>query len=119
MDLKQLRYIQSAIRTAYKKMPNAMDGSRKPGDIAWTEARVGYGKYKCAHCNGIFGPTEVQRDHVQPVIDPFTGFVDWNTFHERVEPSVEGWSILCKPCHHKKSAAENAIRRKVKRNAIK
>ncbi len=114
MDPKQIRYIQNAIRTAYKKMPANADGTRKPGDIAWNEARVGYGKYRCATCAGIFGPTEVHRDHIEPCIDPSTGFVDWNTYHARVNPGPEGWAILCKPCHYKKSKAENATRRKVK-----
>lgn len=112
MDKRQLAYIQSAIRTAYKKMPQAKDGSKKAIDECWTNARVGYGKYKCNICQGIFGPKEVHRDHVEPVIDPTTGFVDWNTFHERVNPPLEGWQILCHDCHHTKSAEENRLRRK-------
>lgn len=84
-----------------------------------TKARVERGKYECAKCKGIFGPKEVQRDHIIPVDDPHTGFVDWNTYVERLFCGVEGLQCLCKPCHDTKSQMENVVRRDVKREKTK
>jgi 5-methylcytosine-specific restriction endonuclease McrA len=83
------------------------------------QARVERGKYRCAHCKSVVGRQEVQVDHVEPVIDPAVGFPvtetgadDWNSFIARLLPARSGWQVLCKPCHHQKSAAENARRKK-------
>jgi len=82
-----------------------------PRSLVMKEARVARGKYRCAECGEVFGRQEVQVDHVHPVINPETGFVDWNTYIARLFCPKSGWQILCKPDHHKKSAQENAIRR--------
>jgi 5-methylcytosine-specific restriction endonuclease McrA len=105
MDKKQRAWLQSKIRLEFAKMPG-----HKPRDEAWKKARVSYGKYQCAHCQQLFGPKEVERDHVDPVIDPATGFVDWNTWFARLDCPTEGFQILCITCHDKKSAEENRRR---------
>jgi 5-methylcytosine-specific restriction endonuclease McrA len=107
MDKKQRDWLCSKIRIEFAKMPGY-----KPRDEIWKQARVGYGKYQCALCKGIFGPKDVQRDHIEPVVDPATGFVDWNTWFARLDAPIEGWQVICKPCHYKKSAEENSKRKK-------
>lgn len=79
-------------------------------------ARVARGKYRCAMCKGEnFGPKEIQLDHIQPVIDPHVGFVDWNTYIERLFCDVPNWQLLCKPCHNTKTDMENLIRDEAKK----
>ena len=56
----------------------------------------------------------VFADHIKPVIDPLTGFVDYNTYVERLFVSLKGYQCLCKACHDAKTAEENAIRRQAK-----
>jgi 5-methylcytosine-specific restriction endonuclease McrA len=75
-------------------------------------ARVSRGEYKCRHCNKIHSRSEIQVDHVKPVV-PVTGWDDWAGFIERLFCGAEDLQILCKPCHGIKSKAENAIRRQV------
>lgn len=80
------------------------------------KARVARGQYKCAGCGGVFKHGEFQLDHVQPVIDPHTGFTDWNSFMERMFCDIDGWQILCKDlCHKYKTQRENEIRKQVKK----
>lgn len=89
------------------------EGSQpKPHNVAWTEARRGWGKYECASCKSLFGPKEVDKDHIEPIIDPETLSQDMNQFMVRALGPIQ---ILCKPCHKKKSAKEAAIRAKTRK----
>lgn len=48
-------------------------------------------------------------DHKTPVVDPNVGFVDWNTFIERLFCEEEGFQILCWECHTKVTKEERTI----------
>lgn len=86
-----------------------------PRKQAIVNARVERGVYKCATCEGLFGPKEIQLDHKIPVVDEEIGFVDWNTYIERLFCDVENFQVLCKPCHETKTFFEQEIRKQVKR----
>jgi hypothetical protein len=93
-----------------------MSYSWPPRKEAIKRARVSRGKYKCATCEGQdFGPKDIQVDHIIPVINPHTGFTDWNDFIERLFCGVEGFSVKCKVCHDAKTLTENFIRKEVKK----
>lgn len=95
-------FVKFALRRASLKWP--------PRNQAMRNARVERGKYKCAMCEEIFGPTEVQLDHIKPVVDIQEGFVDLNTYVERLLPYEDGWQCLCKSCHDIKTSIEDAMR---------
>ena len=86
-----------------------------PRKEAIKKARVARGQYKCASCEKIFGPKEIQLDHKIPVVDEEIGFVDWNTYIERLFCDAENFQVLCKPCHETKTFFEQEIRKQVKR----
>jgi 5-methylcytosine-specific restriction endonuclease McrA len=90
-----------------------------PRHQALTNARVSRGKYRCAGCKELFGPKEVHRDHINPVVDP--AFV--KTIEEEILSMfspLENYQILCKNCHLEKSIEENRRRRvKSKRKVTK
>lgn len=85
------------------------------------QAKVGYGLYKCAECGDIGPPTlppeegkknrvkNIAADHIEPVVDPNVGFVDWNTFIDRLFVELQGWQALCHKCHTIKTREENTI----------
>lgn len=75
-------------------------------------AKVERGKYKCALCEDVIGYREINVDHIVPVVDPADGFKDWNTYVERMFCAVEGFQILCVPCHDKKTEYERQLRKK-------
>lgn len=54
-------------------------------------------------------------DHIDPVIDIDIGFVDWNTYIERLFVGVEGWQLLCTGCHQLKTSLEQEYRRATKK----
>lgn len=85
-----------------------------PRKEAIKNARVARGEYKCATCEGIFGPKQIQLDHITPVIDEEQGFIDWNTYIDRLFCDTEGFQVLCRTCHSAKSFLENEIRKQVR-----
>lgn len=109
MDPKKVSAaVKAALRLAYRNMKDT------PGKRAFLAARVSYGKYKCAKCTQLFGPTMVKRDHIDPV-DPLEGWISWDDFiHRLFFGSIQ---VLCKECHDSKTKIENAARRKAKKNA--
>ena len=77
---------------------------------AMQNARVERGKYLCNECKEVFGPKEIILDHIEPVIDPKEGFVDWNSFISRLFVPAEGFQILCKQCSDNKTLIEDQMR---------
>lgn len=77
---------------------------------AMQNARVERGKYKCNSCGDLFGPKQIILDHIEPVVDPKVGWVDWNTFIERLFVPAEKFQILCHACSDVKTALEDAMR---------
>lgn len=86
-----------------------------PRKQAIKNARVERGKYTCNICKNIFGPKEIQLDHIEPVIHEEDGFVDWNNYLDRLFCDEAGFQVLCRPCHEAKTFLENQIRVQVKR----
>ena len=94
--------------------------------------------FRCAECGRLFFGQEwlpskkglkktniMAIDHIKPVVDPRTGFVDWNTYIDRMFfMGAEGLQILCNypgerdgkiSCHHAKTAKEKGISAQIKR----
>lgn len=102
----------------------------KPRNDCFKKARTRHGYYRCASCgeevpNTIKVAGEQKRmqyvfaDHIEPVVDPRRGFVDWNEYVARLFVDASGYQLLCKPCHEAKSNKENELRRKTKRENSK
>lgn len=102
-------------------------GSRRwaPKNEVKKEARVTRGKYKCKSCNKTVGASKVidgKRvnnvfvDHINPIVDPNTGFTTWDDFIERLFCEKDNLQLLCKSCHDKKSYKEKEIAKKRKQN---
>lgn len=66
------------------------------------------GQWECAKCKQIFKRTDLHGDHEQPVIDPLVGFIDWNTYMDRL--FLGQIQPLCKECHALKTKQENEVR---------
>ena len=67
-------------------------------------------QYTCVECDKTFSSTQVQVDHIKPVVDPKVGFVNWDTFIERLFVDESKMQILCLKCHKEKSKAEQLKR---------
>lgn len=84
---------------------------------AMTNARVERGRYKCAHCEELFGPKEVDLDHRFPVVDPKTGWVSWDDYIARLFCPADQFDVLCKQCHSNKTILEDTMREHYKTKA--
>ena len=72
--------------------------------------------FQCCECKKDFPQKDVQIDHIDPVIDPHVGFVSWDVVIERMYCEIEGFQVMCKPCHKLKTNVENEIAKR-RRNA--
>lgn len=107
-------FITSTLRSGFRRWP--------PKWEALKEAYVGKKKneksgkiashYECASCHNHFTSTNVQVDHVEPVVDVDKGFESWDKFIERLYCTTENLQVLCKPCHLKKTKEEKKRRLK-------
>lgn len=91
-------FIRSLLRQGSKRWP--------PRREAMNEARVPYvgpnkrqkWLYVCAKCGWAAKATEVQIDHIIPC-GTLKSYDDLPGFVERLFCEVEGFQVLCKPCH--------------------
>ena len=105
-------FLTSAIRSGFRRFPNKYIAlknafidrkvNKKTGKLA--------AHYKCAMCKKAYVAKDVAVDHVLPVVDPVVGFVDWDTYIDRMYCTVDNLQVLCTACHKKKTAEERSIR---------
>lgn len=74
------------------------------------DAKVSRGFYKCASCNELFGPKEIQMDHRIPVINVKTSFTTWDDYVKSLYCEKSNFTALCINCHASKTAIENEMR---------
>ena len=77
---------------------------------AMQAARVARGQYRCAMCQDLFKAKEVDLDHIEPVVDPKTGFTTWDDYIDRLYCPAEGFQVICHVCHSHKTSLEDAMR---------
>ena len=110
-------FIKSALRAASSRWPPKYqclaNSYTRTGDnpTSGRQAKL----YRCADCGGEFSSTNVQVDHIQPVIDPNVGFIDWDEVIKRMFCEEDGFQVLCKPCHKIKTDAEKALAKERKK----
>lgn len=114
-------FIKSALRSASMKWA--------PIQQVKKEARVRRGFYQCSGCGEVVPATlppkpgnkrrikNVLVDHIDPIIDPHTGFTTWDDFVDRLFCEKENLQVLCHACHQEKCEEERQIATERKRNA--
>jgi 5-methylcytosine-specific restriction endonuclease McrA len=107
-------FVTSALRAASRRWPPKYKALK----VAFVGRKVNTktGKlamhYKCANCCKHFVATDVQVDHIEPVVDPIKGFQTWDIFINRIFCEIENLQTLCKPCHKIKTDLEKQERKK-------
>lgn len=61
--------------------------------------------YRCNVCKELFKDKEMDLDHIDPVI-PKEGFDSWDGVITRLFCDVDGFQMICKSCHEKKTKSE-------------
>lgn len=107
--------IRSALRRTFSRSPMVREVMMKvrrerpwykQDGSAAAKPRV---EYMCSQCANWHMGKDIQVDHATPVVDPDIGFIDWNTFVDRLFCDPANLAVLCKDCHHTKTNAEKAI----------
>lgn len=107
-------FIISALRSASNRYPpkyECLNAAKVGKKVNKATGRLAE-HYKCAACKKHFVAKEVQVDHIEPVVNPLTGFIDWNTFVARMFCPITNLQVLCRGCHKVKSDKEKKERLK-------
>lgn len=109
-------FIKSALRAATRRWPQKHQ-ALKDACIGKKLNRA-TGKeifhYKCAGCGKLFKGADVAVDHIEPVVNPKTGFVSWDVYIERMFCEADGFQVLCHTCHGIKTQNEREERKRWK-----
>ena len=107
-------FVTSALRAASRRWPPKYKALKEA--FAGRKVNAKTGKlamhYTCAACKKLFVATDVQVDHIKPVVDPKKGFVSWDSFIDRMFCEIENLQVMCKPCHKIKTDQEKLERKK-------
>lgn len=99
-------FVAGALRQASNRWPPKFTVRK----AAWIERGV----YECAGYKRSPHPIpakDVKVDHIDPVVDPAVGFVNWDQYIERLFVEIEKLQVLCETCHNHKSKDEKEIRK--------
>lgn len=116
MDNKTKGRIINALRRVSRWVPAKQEAMRR-AQVRLEVGKTKKGKpkyrvfYKCLKCKGLFKREEVNADHISPIINPITGFKDWNEYINNLFCTYEKLQILCIECHKIKTNQEKEIRK--------
>ncbi len=110
-------FLRSLIRSGFRKYPPKYEVLK---EALWGKklnsktGRQCY-HYTCASCKKQYPSSEVNVDHINAVIDPSTGFENWDVYIKRMFCSKENLQVLCETCHNEKTLQETRSRNESKK----
>jgi ribosomal protein L44E len=107
-------FIVSALRGAFRKFPTKHEvlNAAYVGKKINKKTKRTSSHYLCNHCKQEFPTSEVNVDHIYPVVSPEEGFTTWDKFINNLFCSKDDLQVLCTTCHDAKTKEENVERRK-------
>ena len=107
-------FVTSALRAASRRWPVKYKALKAA--FAGRQVNAKTGKlamhYRCAVCQKLYVASDVQVDHIRPVVDPKKGFVSWDVYIDRMFCEMENLQVLCKADHKVKTDQEKLERKK-------
>lgn len=68
------------------------------------------GMVQCDGCKSYYSEKNINRDHIEPVENVMTGYVDLDNYVKRLLVKSDQIQILCIACHSAKTLTENTLR---------
>lgn len=101
-------FIVSVLRSGTRRYPPKFETLNEAKTEKKKNKRTGRiaQHYLCAICESDFPATEVQVDHIKPVVDPTRGFQTWDKYIQRLFCSKDNLQVVCRPCHKIKTQEE-------------
>ncbi len=115
-EAKFKAFIKNNLRSASRKWAPIQEVKK--------EANLRRGIYLCSECKSEVAPTKREGkkrvknifvDHIEPIIDPKTGFTTWDECIDRMFCEKDNLQLLCGECHDKKSMEERALTAKYRK----
>lgn len=104
-------FIVSVLRTGTRRWPPKYQTLEEAK--VGKKINVGTGRlanhFRCKLCRKSYPSSNVEVDHITPVVGP-EGFSTWDEYIKRMFVGKEGFQVLCKPCHKKKTLKEKGER---------
>ena len=116
-DKFRVQFVREALRKASFRWPpraQAIKAARVQQQINPLTGRICW-YVRCAYCTMLMLEREGKVDHVSPFIPVESTGEDLNQHANRMFPTVEGFQVLCKPCHDTKTKGENDARREYRK----
>lgn len=112
MDKFKKQFVINGLRRMSYRWPSRYRTLKK--------ANVGRNAYFCSMCpEGVVHPKKnIQLDHIDPIVNPETGFTTFDDYIDRMFCYESGWQVLCKEHHEIKSLAENQIRKETRKKDV-
>ena len=111
----QFNAILSSVKRCFSRSPLRRGAMAYAKDPTKKGPRGGH-RYVCAECTETFGTTEVQVDHIDPIV-PFgiaARDMSWDTIINRTFCEPFNLQVLCKACHKEKSKKETKLRKELR-----
>ena len=107
-------FIKGGLRTLSRKWPQKYEAINRANVGKRFDPKTGKEsyRYKCAACSNIFKSSEIQADHIEPVVSVEDGFIDWNEYIKRLFCEADNYQVLCVACHGIKTENERKQRKK-------
>lgn len=114
-------FIVSVLRNGSRRWPPKYETLNKSKTVKKINKKTGRQAqhFLCATCQKDFPQKEVQVDHKEPVVDPAVGFVNWDTFIERLYCDESNLQVLCKTCHDIKSKGEREFSKENRQPSVR
>jgi len=115
VDKKLRQFIINTLRRAsFRWKPRGEAKKRYKVKIGeYSTGRAKYG-YTCADCKEVFKSKDVKVDHIEPVVNPLTGFTNFDDYVMRMFCEEHLMQVLCDSCHKKKSFCESQFRKRIR-----